>query len=148
MSTSGSTSRTAEPDLTKLLEQLHAGEIKLTDFQRGRDWDDSHIRSLFAHVSKSFPIGSVTLLETGTEGVRFRPRVAEGAQRKGTNPQQLILDGQRRMPTLYLALHSGKPVFTFRAIRKRRVPHDEGDKPRLAVVLPRCAGTGDSIWPS
>ena len=112
MSTPGSTFRTAEPDLTKLLDQIHEGEIQLPDFQRGWVWDDSHIRALIVSVSKSFPIGSVMLLETGGEGVRFKPRVVEGAPENGTNPQQLILDGQQRMTSLYLALRSGKPVPT------------------------------------
>ncbi len=94
MTTSGSTFRTAEPDLSKLLEQVHAGELQLPDFQRGWVWDDNHIRSLIASVSKSFPIGSVMLLETGGEGVRFKPRAVEGAPENGTKPQQLILDGQ------------------------------------------------------
>ena len=112
MSTSRSTFRTAEPDLTKLLEQVHIGELQLPDFQRGWVWDDSHIRSLIASVSKSFPIGSVMLLETGGGGVRFKPRVVQGAPENGTSPQQLILDGQQRMTSLYLALRSGKPVPT------------------------------------
>ena len=112
MSNPGSTFRTAEPDLTKLLDQIHEGEIQLPDFQRGWVWDDSHIRALIASVSKSFPIGSVMLLETGGEGMRFKPRVVEGAPENGKNPQQLILDGQQRMTSLYLALRSGKPVPT------------------------------------
>ena len=44
MSNPGSTFRTAEPDMTKLLDQIHEGEIQLPDFQRGWVWDDSHIR--------------------------------------------------------------------------------------------------------
>ena len=107
MSNPGSTFRTAEPDLTKLLDQIHEGEIQLPDFQRGWVWEDSHIRALIASVSKSFPIGSVMLLETGGEGMRFKPRVVEGAPENGKNPQQLILDGQQRMTSLYLALRSG-----------------------------------------
>ena len=86
MSTIGSTFRTAEPDLTKLLDQVHASGIQLPHFQRGWVWYGSHILSLIASVSKSFPIGSVMLLETGSEGVRFKPRVVEGAPEKGTNP--------------------------------------------------------------
>ncbi len=35
MTSAGSTFTTAEPDLTKLLEQVHAGEIHLPDFQHG-----------------------------------------------------------------------------------------------------------------
>lgn len=96
MSTSGSTFTTAEPDLTELLRQVHAGEIQLPDFQRGWVWDDSHIQSLIASVSRSFPIGSVMLLETGGEGVRFKPRVVEGTP----DPEQLILDGEQRIPGL------------------------------------------------
>lgn len=109
---STSTFRTAEPDLTKLLEQIHTGELQLPDFQRSWVWDDHHIRSLIASVSKSFPIGSVMLLETGGDGVRFKPRAVEGAPETAEEPRQLILDGQQRMTSLYLALRSGQPVPT------------------------------------
>ena len=40
MTSAGSTFRTAEPDLTKVLEQVHAGALQLPDFQRGWVWDD------------------------------------------------------------------------------------------------------------
>ena len=108
----GSTFRTAEPDLTKLMDQIHTGELQLPDFQRGWVWDDNHIRSLIASVSKSYPIGSVMLLETGGEGVRFKPRSVQGAPQNGSQPQFLILDGQQRMTSLYLALRSGQSVPT------------------------------------
>ena len=112
MTVIGSTFRTAEPDLTKLLEQIHAGELQLPDFQRGWVWDDNHIRSLIASISKSYPIGSVMLLETGGNGVRFKPRPVQGATVNGATPVSLILDGQQRMTSLYLALRSGKSVPT------------------------------------
>ena len=38
MSAGGSTFRTAEPDLTKLLEQIHTGALPLPEFQRGWVW--------------------------------------------------------------------------------------------------------------
>ena len=57
----GSTFRTGEPDLTKLLDQIHIGEIQLPDFQRGWVRDDDHLRSLIASISLSYPIGSVML---------------------------------------------------------------------------------------
>jgi len=108
----GSTFRTAEPDLTKLLGQIHAGDLQLPDFQRGWVWDDNHIKSLIASISKSYPIGSVMLLETGGDGIRFKPRPVQGAPNNGVQPAYLILDGQQRMTSLYLALRSGKPVPT------------------------------------
>jgi hypothetical protein len=109
----GSTFRTGEPDLTKLLDQIHIGEIQLPDFQRGWVWDDDHIRSLIASISLSYPIGSVMLLETGGDGARFKPRAVQGAPVSDeTKPGLLILDGQHRMTSLYLALRSGQSVPT------------------------------------
>ncbi|HCH64971.1 MAG TPA: hypothetical protein DFR83_19360, partial [Deltaproteobacteria bacterium] len=87
-------------------------KVQLPDFQRGWVWDDSHIKSLIASISRSFPIGSVMLLENGGDGVRFKPRPVQGAPVNGAAPEQLILDGQQRMTSLYLALRSGKPVAT------------------------------------
>ena len=112
MTVTTSTFRTAEPALSELLDSIHGGKVQLPDFQRGWVWDDNHIRSLIASISRSFPIGSVMLLENGGDGVRFKPRTVEGAPATGVAPEQLILDGQQRMTSLYLALRSGKPVAT------------------------------------
>src|SRR5262245_7119532 len=104
---------TGEPPLAELLEEAAKGEIQLPDFQRGWVWDDNHIRSLIASVSVSYPIGAVMLLETGGNGVRFRPRPIEGASiPNGTTPKKLILDGQQRVTSLFLTLKSGAPVNT------------------------------------
>jgi len=109
----GNTFRTGEPSLSELLNQVHSGDVQLPDFQRGWVWDDDHIRSLIASISMSYPIGSVMLLETGGDGARFKPRVVQGAPpANGKNPALLILDGQQRMTSLYLALRSGQPVPT------------------------------------
>lgn len=113
MSVSGSTFDTKEPMLHELLEQVHRGTIQLPDFQRGWVWDDDHIRGLLASISKSYPIGAVMLLETGGEGVRFKPRLVEGVRLASpVHPEKLILDGQQRLTSLYLAIRSGKPVPT------------------------------------
>ena len=113
MSTISNTFRTGEPGLNELLNQVHSGDVQLPDFQRGWVWDEDHIRSLIASISMSYPIGSIMLLETGGTGARFKPRVVQGAPAvNGKNPAFLILDGQQRMTSLYLALRSGLPVPT------------------------------------
>jgi hypothetical protein len=113
MTTIGNTFRTGEPGLGELLNLIHSADIQLPDFQRGWVWDDDHIRSLIASVSMSYPIGSVMLLETGGDGTRFKPRVVQGAPTaNGKQPALLILDGQQRMTSLYLALRSGQAVPT------------------------------------
>ena len=100
--------------LLELLTDISKGKIQLPDFQRGWIWDDSHIRSLLASVSVSYPIGAVMLLQTGGEGVRFKPRAVEGTegQLNGAKPEFLILDGQQRLTSLFQALRAGVPVVT------------------------------------
>lgn len=107
-----STFETAEPALLELLTHIHTGKAQLPDFQRGWVWDDNHIRSLIASVSRSFPIGAVMTMAVG-ENVRFRPRHFEGAdEAKGKQPEVLVLDGQQRLTSLYLSLFSKGPVKT------------------------------------
>jgi hypothetical protein len=108
-----STFKSGEPALPDLLREIHRGQIQLPDFQRGWVWDDDHIRSLIASISLSYPIGAVMLLQTGGDGAQFQPRPVQGVSINGeVKPELLILDGQQRMTSLYLALASGQPVPT------------------------------------
>lgn len=105
------TFRTAEPALKDVLDSIAKGDTQLPDFQRGWVWDDQHIRSLIASLSRSFPIGAVMFLEAG--GVPFKPRLFEGVTlQPAPTPRTLVLDGQQRLTSMYLALRSGKPVKT------------------------------------
>ena len=108
-----STFRSGEPSLPDLLREIQSADIQLPDFQRGWVWDDDHIRSLIASISMSYPIGAVMLLQTGGDGAQFQPRPVEGVTTDpNKKPDRLILDGQQRMTSLYLALVSGNPVPT------------------------------------
>lgn len=103
--------RTAEPPLKDVLDAIAKGDTQLPDFQRGWVWDDFHIRSLIASISLSYPIGAVMFLEAG--GVPFKPRLFEGMSiHPAPLPKTLVLDGQQRLTSMYLALRSGKPVKT------------------------------------
>jgi hypothetical protein len=102
-----------EIPLDQMLKDAGTGELQLPDFQRGWVWDDYHIASLLASISLSYPIGAVMTLQTGNPDVRFRPRPIEGIALDGVvEPEVLMLDGQQRMTSLYLALKSGQPVRT------------------------------------
>jgi len=99
--------------LLDLLQSIKQARTQLPDFQRGWVWDDDHIRSLLASVSLSFPIGAVMMLQTGNPDVRFKPRLVEGLTLANfPEPERLILDGQQRLTSLFLALLSGAPVDT------------------------------------
>ena len=100
--------------LNKMLDEIVEGKIQLPDFQRGWVWDDSHIRSLLVSIARSFPIGSIMLLETGG-AARFQIRAVEGVSfPPGSNPaaEKLILDGQQRLTSLTQVLKSTAPVQT------------------------------------
>jgi hypothetical protein len=106
-----STFDSTKTDLVELLDNARTGEAQLPDFQRGWVWDDDHIRDLIASISRSFPIGTVMLLENGGE-VAFRTRPLEGATTDGRDAELLILDGQQRLTSLFQSLVAGTPVKT------------------------------------
>jgi hypothetical protein len=100
--------------LYDILKDVKSGKIQLPDFQRGWIWDDFRIRGLLASIAKSFPIGAVMLLETGNEDIRFKTRPVESVETNGglKNPEELILDGQQRITSLYQTIMSNKIVAT------------------------------------
>ncbi|MDA1142648.1 MAG: DUF262 domain-containing protein [Planctomycetota bacterium] len=100
--------------LSKLLDHIIEGKIQPPDFQRGWVWDDTHIRSLLVSIARSFPIGSVMLLETGGTA-RFQIRLVEGvefAPPATVTVENLILDGQQRLTSLTQVLKLIAPVST------------------------------------
>lgn len=110
---------TDEP-LPDILRSIRDKNLQLPDFQRGWVWDDDRIRSLLASVSLSYPIGAIMLLQTGGDNVRFQARPVEGVpQDPRQEPEELILDGQQRLTSLYQALYHQAPVDTTDAKRRR-----------------------------
>ena len=111
------------PDLNlgELLRDVGSGKIRLPDFQRDWKWDTDRIVGLLASVSLGYPVGVVMLLETGGPDVQFATRVVSGVDELGArkDADQLILDGQQRLTSLYQALASGRVVQTQDARRKR-----------------------------
>ncbi len=104
------------PDLNlgDLLKDVGSGKIRLPDFQRDWKWDTDRIASLLASVSLGYPVGVVMLLETGGPDVQFATRLVSGVDHGGASKaaEQLILDGQQRLTSLYQALASGMAVRT------------------------------------
>lgn len=99
--------------LSQVLQQASKGELQLPDFQRGWVWDDSHIVSLLASITLSYPIGAIMTLATGNPEVNFLPRTLEGVNlKKPKDPDYLLLDGQQRITSLYFALYSPEAVPT------------------------------------
>ncbi len=112
MSAIKNTFSTDQPFLSELIESVENGVIQLPDFQRGWVWDNNRIKAIIASVSLGYPIGALMCMETGGQGFRFSPRAFEGVYTNNTDPSELMLDGQQRITSLFLALHSKMPVST------------------------------------
>lgn len=106
------TFRTDALDLEELLKSIGKGALQLPDFQRDWVWDDLHIRTLIASVSQGFPMGTLMVMETGGEGIRFFPRAFKGCHSIQREPELLMLDGQQRTTSLFLSLKLADPVST------------------------------------
>ncbi len=106
-------------DLKDLLRSVHEGRMQLPDFQRDYVWNDDDVRQLIASVAKGYPIGALLTLEIGGP-VNFKPRLLAGVPSGGGVADELLLDGQQRMTSLYQAVYSTKPVTT--KIRRRKKP--------------------------
>ena len=98
-------------DLKALLAEVHSESLQLPDFQRDWVWTDEGVRQLLASVAAGFPIGAILSLETGGE-LKFKTRALAHAPTTGIEPEELLLDGQQRMTSLYQALNSEQPVRT------------------------------------
>ncbi|MFF0108922.1 GmrSD restriction endonuclease domain-containing protein [Streptomyces hirsutus] len=106
------------PSLGRMLDDVAAGKIQLPDFQRQWKWDDDRIRALLATVTLDYPLGVAMTLDTGGEA-QFKARPLHGTGvRPDTVPEQLLLDGQQRLTSLFQALQSDRPVETSDARNK------------------------------
>ncbi|TYO84222.1 DUF262 domain-containing protein [Oceanicella actignis] len=104
--------------LRDLLNDAHQGKLQLPDFQRSYVWGDDDVRSLIASIARGYPVGALLTLGAGGE-VNFKPRLLEGveAERKAAGegparpmPDELLLDGQQRITSLYGALIGALPM--------------------------------------
>lgn len=105
--------------LPDLLLRIGQGKVQIPDLQRSFCWSDELVTRLLASISLGWPIGTIMLLEQGSGSWSFCPRLVEGvALKQPPNPTHLILDGQQRATTLFMALFSGNPV----KIKDKRTP--------------------------
>jgi len=86
--------------LSKLIEDIDAGEIGLPDIQRPFVWTPAKVRDLFDSMYNGFPVGY--LLFWGNLGTNGTRQIGEGS--KQAVPRLLIVDGQQRLTSLYAVL--------------------------------------------
>jgi len=98
-------------DLKDILKKVDEARLQLPDFQRDYVWGDDDVQSLIASIAKGFPVGALLTLETGGV-VSFKPRTLAGVDVSSREPEELLLDGQQRMTSLYQAMYCKHPIKT------------------------------------
>lgn len=98
--------------LESLLNDVNSGKIQLPEFQRSWTWDDNRIRAIIASLASGYPMGAVMCLKYGNKDLKFKYRTLEGVDVSNVIPEQLVLDGQQRLTSVFQATYSTKPVKT------------------------------------
>lgn len=96
--------KTNPVSLEELLRHCGSGKIQLPDFQRSWVWDEERIKGLIASISQAFPVGALMTLEVKPGAAdKFARRLIQGVEKAAGDvaPDQLLLDGQQRMTSLY-----------------------------------------------
>lgn len=107
--------KTNPVSLEELLRQCGNGKIQLPDFQRSWVWDEERIKGLIASISQAFPVGALMTLEVKPGAAdTFARRPIQGADAAvgDSAPDQLLLDGQQRMTSLYQTCLRSEVVHT------------------------------------
>ncbi|WP_075871448.1 DUF262 domain-containing protein [Kocuria sp. CNJ-770] len=91
--------------LDYLLQKIHNGALAIPDFQRDFTWEPKRTATLLRSMMSRFPAGTFLFWAVGPENQKFGWRAVEGAPSRTTHPQELILDGQQRLTSLYRALN-------------------------------------------
>lgn len=103
-----------DTNLSEILREVDNGKIQLPQFQRSWVWNDTQICKLIESISSEYPMGAAMFLENGGDA-KFQARLFTGVKEKeleNVTPNQLVLDGQQRITTLYQVFMIDKPVET------------------------------------
>ena len=93
-------------EIQSILSQIEVGSFALPEFQRGYVWNRDQVKKLITALYKGYPIGSLLVWVTKTEGVSTK-----GDGQVSPGMVKLILDGQQRITSLYGIIKGKEPEF-------------------------------------
>ncbi|MEW6273930.1 MAG: DUF262 domain-containing protein [Bacillota bacterium] len=92
--------------IATILDQIDLGSMALPEFQRGYVWNRDQVRSLMQSLYRRYPIGSLLVWVTRSEGA-----AARGDHAPAPGVVKLLLDGQQRITSLYGIIRGRPPRF-------------------------------------
>src|SRR5713226_748888 len=107
--------------IVNLLNQIKHEEVVLPAIQRDFVWPEEKVLRLLDSIMRSYPIGIALLWETYLD-LRYRKfseafragQIHDFKENKRKNKRKLVLDGQQRLQSLYIALYGsyeGKSLY-------------------------------------
>jgi hypothetical protein len=102
----------AEPErLSRLVERVNAGEIKIPKFQRGFVWQRPDVIALLESILEGYPIGSLLFWRT-EQKLKSERNIQDFVLPPTPDkyPTNYVLDGQQRLTTIYGALSYKGPT--------------------------------------
>ena len=92
--------------LRTVLDRIDSGSIVLPQFQRGYVWKRPDVSELMRSLYKDYPVGSLLFWETSA-----KLQEVKGDQPLAAGVQDLLLDGQQRVTSLYGIINGKAPPF-------------------------------------
>ncbi|MBT1543558.1 DUF262 domain-containing protein [Curtobacterium flaccumfaciens pv. flaccumfaciens] len=118
--------------LDYLLQRAHNGALAVPDFQRDFTWEPKRTAALLRSLMSRFPAGTFLFWSVGSDNSSFGRRPVEGAPVTSVAPQELVLDGQQRLTSLYRALNgAGDERFFLAVDRFVELPGPEAGSGRV-----------------
>ena len=99
--------------MRRILQNCEEGKWAVPKFQRYFSWDRRNIRDFLESIFDDYYVGSLLFWDISKdEDFPIDVMVINGVQlqRKGLNPDLIILDGQQRITSLYYAIRSPSDV--------------------------------------
>ena len=90
--------------INTLLEDIKRGDILLPEIQRAYVWKGPQVAKLLDSLYHNFPIGQVLLWDTDTLPITKNLQGSNKVHLPNVGQPKIILDGQQRLTSLYLAL--------------------------------------------
>lgn len=88
--------------ITKLIERISSGDIRIPAFQRDFVWEPEQVAFLLDSIYKGFPIGTMILWKTDKRlETEKRLGCFELPPPKKDYPVNYVLDGQQRLTSLF-----------------------------------------------
>jgi hypothetical protein len=92
--------------ISTILDHIDLGHIALPEFQRGYVWNREQVRALMNSLYRGYPIGSLLVWVTQTEGA-----ATKGSGEIAPGIVKLLLDGQQRITSLFGIVRGKAPMF-------------------------------------